>query len=177
MPTNRIQHLIAVAGLVAVLAALAVAVPLTSSFGTASDAAKADGTKQRVAIVSKGVENASGSGEFVLIPLEAGALTRDSGPESAVWSARDVTREGQRVTINRGVETLKGKRGTLKIRYRIEWVDAGNRYQVGTGTWKILRGTAQYDQIAGGGRRGDVWLDRGPGPWSGRAEGFLALPG
>jgi hypothetical protein len=84
-------------------------------------------------------------------------------------------REGQRVAIYDSiVETLKGKRGSLVIRSRIEYVDAGNGYHVGTGTWKVARGTGQYAQITGGGRRGDVYLDRGP--WSGRNEGFLTLP-
>ena len=84
-------------------------------------------------------------------------------------------RGGDRVAIyDPIVETFKGKRGSLVIRSRIEYVDAGNRYHVGTGTWKVVRGTGQYARINGGGRRGDVYLDRGP--WSGRNEGFLTLP-
>lgn len=60
------------------------------------------------------------------------------------------------------------------IRSRIEYVAAANGYHVGTGTWKVVPGTGQCAQITGGGRRGDVYLDRGP--WSGRNEGFLTLP-
>ena len=174
MSTNQIQHLIAAA----VFVALATAVTLTLVFILVSDAAESgpNAAKQRVAIVSKGVESDSGSGQFVLIPLGAGAVTRDSGTESAVFSKRFVLRAGQRVQITGGVETLKGQRGSLKLRFRIEWVEAGNRYHVGAGTWKIVRGTGQYAQLAGRGRRGDVWLDRGPGPWSGRSEGFLTQP-
>ena len=82
-------------------------------------------------------------------------------------------REGQRVAIyDSVVETLTGKRGTLVIRSRIDWVEAGSGYHIGTGTWKVMRGTGQYARTAGGGRRGDVYLDSGP--WSGRNEGFLA---
>ena len=55
-----------------------------------------------------------------------------------------------------------------------EYVDGGNGYHVGIGTWKVVRGTGQYAQITGGGRSGTVWLDRGP--WSFRSEGFLILP-
>jgi hypothetical protein len=88
---------------------------------------------------------------------------------------RVVMREGQRVAIYDSiVETFKGKRGTLVIRSRIEYVEAGSGYHVGTGTWKVVRGTGQYARIAGGGRRGDVYLDSGP--WSGRTEGFFTLP-
>jgi hypothetical protein len=60
------------------------------------------------------------------------------------------------------------------IRYRDEYVNSGNGYNVGTGTWQVVRGTGQYAHITGGGRTGNVSLDRGP--WSSRNEGFLSLP-
>ena len=82
-------------------------------------------------------------------------------------------RNGQRVVVTDGVETLQGDRGILEVRFRIEWVGAGNGYRVGTGTWKVVRGTGRYSDITGGGQRGDMWLKRGRGPWTGRAEGFL----
>jgi hypothetical protein len=175
MSTNRIKHLIAIAGLAAVLVTLA-AVTLTSGAAPDSDTARQRAAKQRVAIVTKGVNNTSGSGHFVLTPLEGGAVKRDSGTDSAVWSDRVVMRDGQSVSITDGVEALEGKRGNLKVRFRIEWVEAGNGYNVGSGTWKVVHGTGQYAQIAGGGRGGHMWLDRGRGPWSGRNEGFLTLP-
>jgi hypothetical protein len=112
---------------------------------------------------------------FVLTPLEAGALKRDSGMEIAALPAgREVMRAGQKVTIYDDIATEKGKRGSLVIRLRTEYVDAGNGYHVGTGTWKVVRGTGQYAGITGGGRTGTVTLDRGP--WSSRAEGFLTPP-
>jgi hypothetical protein len=131
--------------------------------------------KQRVAIVTYGAEANPNAARFLLTPLQAGALKRDSGTGSAVLSnERVVMREGQRVAIyDSVVETLKGKRGTLVIRSRIEWVEAGSGYHIGTGTWKVMRGTGQYVRAAGSGRRGDVYLDSGP--WSGRNEGFLTL--
>jgi hypothetical protein len=153
----------------AVLVALVAAATLTSVAAAAPDAGK-----QRVAITTKGMANPSGLGEFVLTPLQAGALKRDSGTESSVWSERVVMRQGQRVSITDGVETLKGKRGSLTIRFRIEWVDGGNGYHPGTGTWKVTRGAGEYAEITGGGRGGHVWLDSGP--WSGRMDGFLTLP-
>jgi hypothetical protein len=126
-----------------------------------------------VAITSKGVANPTSFGKFVLTPLQAGALKPDSGTETAVWNERVVMREGQRVEIVDWTTTLKGKRGSFVIRARIEHVEAGNGYHVGTGTWKFLRGTGRYAQITGGGRVGNVWLDGGP--WSERPEGFLTV--
>ena len=150
---------------------LAAAVTLTSVA-----AAGAEVTRQRVAIVSYGTEANPNAARFALTPLQAGPLKRDSGTGSAVVSnERVVIREGQRLSIYDSiVETFKGRRGTLVIRSRIEYVDAGSGYHVGTGTWKVVRGTGQYAGITGGGRRGDVYLESGP--WSGRDEGFLTLP-
>jgi hypothetical protein len=153
----------------AVLVVLAATVTLTSGAAAGSDAAK-----QRVAITSQAAKTTDVS-PFVLTPLQAGPLKRDSGTVSGALPAeRVVMRGGQRVSIYEGVVTLKGKRGRLVTRYRSEYVDGGNGYHVGTGTWKVVRGTGQYARITGGGRSGHVWLDRGP--WSSRDEGFLALP-
>lgn len=151
---------------VAILVALA-----ATSVAAAGPAAE----KQRVAIVSYGAEANPSAARFLLTPLQAGPFRRDSGTGSAVLSnERVVMREGQRVAIyDSVVETFKGKRGTLVIGSRIEWVEAGSGYHIGTGTWKVMRGTGQYTRAAGSGRRGDVYLDSGP--WSGRNEGFLIL--
>jgi hypothetical protein len=157
----------------AIVVALATAVTLTSVAAGGPDVAR-----QRVGIMTKGVANSSRPARFVLEPQQVGSLRRDSGTTRAVGSLppeRVALRDGQRVSIyDPIVETLEGKRGTLTIRSRIEYVDAGSGYHVGTGTWKVVRGTGQYAGITGGGRRGDVYLDRGP--WSGNNEGFLTLP-
>jgi hypothetical protein len=137
-------------------------------------AAGPDAARQRVAITTQAAETTPAS-PFVLTPLHAGALKRDSGMQTgAIPPERVVMREGQRVSIYHGVVTLEGNRGNLVIRYRSEYVEAGNGYHVGAGTWKVVRGTGQYAGATGGGRSGDVWLDRGP--WSSRLEGFLAVP-
>ncbi len=109
-------------------------------------------------------------------PAAGRSHQRDSGTETCSWKdPRIVMREGQRVEVYDPIIcTEKGKLGTLTTRSRIEWVDAGSGYHVGVGTWKVVRGTGQYGGVAGSGRSGNVWLDRGP--WSGRAEGFLARP-
>lgn len=157
----------------AVLVAVVAAVTLTSIAAAGPVAAR-----QRVGITTKGVANSSRPAQFVLDPLQVGSLKHDSGITRVVGSLppeRVVRREGQRVAIyDPIIERLEGKRGTLVIRSRIEYVDAGNGYHVGIGTWRVVRGTGQYARIAGAGRRGDVYVDRGP--WSGRNEGFLARP-
>jgi hypothetical protein len=154
----------------AILFALAAAVTLTAVAAAGSDAAR-----QRVAITSQAAQTTRVS-RFVLTPLQTGHLKRDSGTLTASFPPeRVVMRKGQRVSIyDGGTATLKGKRGSLVIRYRDEYVDGGNGYHVGTGTWKVVRGTGQYAHLTGGGRTGNVSLDRGP--WSSRNEGFFTLP-
>jgi hypothetical protein len=154
---------------VVALVVLAAAVTLSSVAAAGPDAAK-----QRVVITSQ-ASRTTQTPPFVLTPLQAGGLKRDSGTQTAGSpSVRTAMRGGQRVEIYDIVGTLKGKRGNLVIQYRTEYVDGGNGYHVGTGTWKVLRGTGQYAQVTGGGRSGTVWLDRGP--WSSRSEGFLTRP-
>lgn len=124
-------------------------------------------TRQRVAITAKG-----GIHGFVLTPREAGVVTGDSGTATfCCWSERVVRRDGQRIEINDPLMLLVGKQGRLKIRFRIEWIDAGNGYVVGTGTWKVVRGTGAYKGLTGSGRSAHAWLPNGPVSWL--AEGFL----
>jgi hypothetical protein len=153
---------------VAALVALAAAVTLTAFAAAGPDAAK-----QRVAINMKIYPQKT----FVLTPLQAGALKRDSGTISSNWldiPGRSVMRDGQNVTVYNGaVTTLIGKRGTLTIRDRNEWVDVGNNDSIGIGTWKVLRGTGQYAGIVGKGRNGHAGLGS---PWYARYEGFLSVP-
>ncbi len=153
----------------ATLVALVAAIMLTSVAAAGPEAAK-----QRVVITSGASQPTQVGAPFVLTPLRAGALKRDSGTLTASASGRTVMRDGQRIEIYVNVGTYKGKLGNLVTRHRTEYVDGGNGYHVGTGTWTVVRGTGQYAQITGGGRSGTVWLDRGP--WSFRSEGFLTVP-
>jgi hypothetical protein len=153
---------------VAALVALAAAVTLTAFAAAGPDAAK-----QRVAINMKIYPQKT----FVLTPLQAGALKRDSGTITSNWldiPGRSVMRDGQNVTVYNGaVTTLIGKRGTLTIRDRNEWVDVGNNDSIGIGTWKVVRGTGQYAGIVGKGRNSHAGLGS---PWYARYEGFLSVP-
>ena len=154
------------------LATLAAAVTLTAIAAAGPDAAK-----QRVAISMKDLAN----GTFVLTPLQAGTLKRDSGTVSVVYSDEPaVMRNGQKVYIYRNTYTFKGKLGNLSIRERNEWVDVSNenapgfdfRPGVGIGTWKVVGGTGRYARIAGGGRSAHAGMGA---QWLARQEGFLTL--
>ncbi|MDH4347084.1 MAG: hypothetical protein OEW31_12195, partial [Thermoleophilia bacterium] len=132
------------------LVVLAVGVTLTSVAAAGPEAAK-----QRVAI------DVAGGQSFVLYPLQAGALKRDSGPSTAdPRSGRSFEREGQQVSIYNVSYTLSGKLGSLTIRERNEWVDVSQRnargfdYRPGVaiGTWKVVSGTGAYAKVVGGGR-------------------------
>jgi hypothetical protein len=78
-------------------------------------------TRQRISITGKGETHT-----FALTPVTAGALRRDSGSFSdCCWRERVVIRDGQKVEINDPTATLTGRRGTLVLHYRIEWVTVG----------------------------------------------------
>jgi hypothetical protein len=145
-----------------VLVAAAVAATLVSAAAAGTDTAR-----QRVAITSK-------DETFVLDPLQAGALERDSGSNTSpsIPNPVVVMRGGQRVEVYRPTFTLKGKQGTLTIREQIDWVDTGGP-QIGYGTWKVVRGTGAYARTTGSGRTAHAGLDHGQGTWYIRREGFL----
>ena len=147
-------------------ASAAIAVFSTLALASSANAASAP-TTQRISITAK-----AGINGFVLRPFEAGALAPDSGTATwCCWGQRLLIRDGQRVEINNPLATLTGKRGTLVLRWRIEWLDAGNGYTIGTGIWKVVRGNGAYQGISGRGRGAASWLPRGPVTF--RAEGFL----
>lgn len=148
----------------AVLVGLAVAVILASV--AAGDSATA---KQRVAITSKDLPD----GTFVLEPFQAGAIKRDTGTTSIViHDPTRVMRDGQSFEIYRLDWTFRGKRGSLTIRERNEWLDTGDAY-IAYGRWTVAHGTGQYSKVKGGGRSVGVGHDRGNGDWFARHEGFL----
>ena len=147
--------------LTAVAALAATAVTLTAVAAASPVAAK-----QRVVIqwTAKG---------FVLIPQTAGALKSDSGTASfCCWSQRFSTRDGLKIETTDPELTLAGKRGSLVIRNRMEWLDVPQGYALFTGTWKVVRGTGDYARLAGGGRVAGIVLPNGDTKW--RREGLLS---
>ena len=150
------------------LAALAAVAVVLSGVATAGPAA----AKQRIAITT-----AKGNGHsFVLTPLTSGPVARDSGTASACcWTERFVTRDGQSIEINNPLKTYVGKQGTFTMRLVINWINAGNGYTIGTGTWTIVNGTGAYKHLEGKGRIAVSWPDALPSWQSSRAEGLVNL--
>ncbi len=151
------------------LGLVSVAAAVTLAPGAAAGGAEA--TKQRVQIDTKRPGNT-----FVLTPLLAGAIERDSGTQNCVRepSQNKVVRDGQTGwTWDCPAWTFVGKHGKLVLRFRYTWIEAGGPYNVATGTWKVVSGTGQYAHLAGGGRSarvGTVSMERA------RYQGFLTLP-
>jgi hypothetical protein len=126
-------------------------------------------SKQRVAIQVTGGANEP----FVLTPLTAGAIKRDTGVASfCCWSSHRIMRAGQAIDLNNPQMTLTGKRGTLIVRNQIGWVDIPDGWAVFTGTWKVIRGTGDYAGLSGGGRGAGVALANSSG--KSLFEGFLS---
>lgn len=132
-------------------------------------AAAPNAAKQRVAITSKDLPD----GTFVLSPFANGAIKRDTGSTSIViHEPTRALRDGQSFELYVLDWTFTGKRGTLTIRERNEWLDTGDAY-VAYGRWSVVRGTGQYAKVTGGGRSVGVGHDRGEGAWFARHEGYL----
>jgi hypothetical protein len=153
----------------------AMLVALLAAAVTTVAAAKPGTAKQRVAITTQANRTTTVS-KALLTPLQTGALRSDSGllVGGSTPSQKFVMRDGQRVEVYRGVATFKGKRGRIVMRFRQEYTEAGNGYHPATGTWKVVRGTGDYEDVTGGGRLGHVWLEWND-HWSSRLEGFLTV--
>ena len=137
----------------AILVALVAAIILTSVAAAGPDAAK-----QRVVINMK------------ILPAEdvcphcrsrPAPWSADKGTISSNWTnipGRDVMRDGQKVTIYNGaVTTFTGKRGTLTIRDRNEWVDVGRRERRREIAHQHLEGRARDRPVRRARREGAGW--------------------
>ncbi len=156
-------------GHLTVLVALAAAVTLASAAGAGPDA-----VKQRVTITTQAPKTTYVS-SFVLTPMQTGAVKADSGSWIAgPETTHRVVRGGQDVSIYVQTSTLKGKLGSLVVRTRQEWAEAGNGYNASADTWKVVRGTGQYAGVTGGGRGTSVWFEPND-HWSTRVQGFLTV--
>jgi hypothetical protein len=122
--------------------------------------------KQRVTI------ELTGPGSFVLAPMTTGAIKRDTGSASSCcWTRRFITRGGLTSEIDDPQVTLRGKRGTLVLRNRIEFSDIPDGWAVFTGSWKLVRGTGAYAGLSGGGHGAGIQLANGAA--KALYEGFL----
>ena len=147
----------------------------TATPALAAHSSLSDAAKQRVEITAGGVAGPTSSGRFVLTPVGARKLGTDSGTETSVVRSQDiVVRQGQSAKIVTWVTTAKGKQGSFVLRVRIEHIDAGNGFHIGTGTWTFVRGTGKYADATGGGRVANAWSEKSM-RWSERRSGFLTI--
>lgn len=143
--------------------ALALVSVLTASAASAGTSAK----QEKFAITIKAVPET-----FLLEWSSAGSVVRDSG--SVSWRTvgeRTRTRNGQRVRVWTGYGSFLGKQGSLGLRFRWEWLNAGRGYEAGVGTWSVADGLDAYAGLRGGGSSAGVWLPRGP--IASRVDGFV----
>jgi hypothetical protein len=136
----------------------AIAAILTVTTGAAGSTP----AKQRIAIVEKIGFN-GGKATFEVIPLTPGPLQHDSGTIDASDGDQlgTVTRNGQRLAVLAGVDSLTGKQGKLELSARFERAELGGGYGVATGTWSLKSGTGAYANVVGGGRLASLDLPLG----------------
>jgi hypothetical protein len=93
------------------------------------------------------------SSDFRLVPLGKGALASDGGTmTSCCWSRHFFQRDGESIEVDNPLVTFTGKHGSFTWLAEISFVDSGNGYTVGTGTWNIVRGSGVYQHLTGHGR-------------------------
>ena len=151
------------------LTALAAATNLVSTVSAGSLA-----QKQRVMLVQKQRAGAP-TGTFDFYVLGSGPLKFDSGTYAyTAMEKPPVILKGQGMAVIVTVATLTGRRGRFVIRWRMEFVGAGDGNTVGTGTWSIVRGTGAYTGASGGGRVAAVAVTP-RGFTSSQYEGFVRV--
>lgn len=140
---------------------------------TTGAAASSSAKHQRIAIVLGG--NAD---TFQLTPMGRGPVHADSGTISACcWTSRDVTRDGQSVSLANPKLTFTGENGTFTWRAHLTFVDINNDYTVTTGVWKITHGTGAYAHLTGHGRQAFAQRTAAGQDVANKAEGVFTLAG
>jgi hypothetical protein len=156
--------------IISVLALIALAAATNLASTVSAGSAKG----QRVMLVQKH-RFGSPMGTFVLYALTDGPLELDSGRYTLAAAEKPhIVRNGQGIAVYIAVETLTGKRGSFVIRWRVEFVGAGEGSTVGTGTWSLVRGTGAYAGASGGGRLAAVVMTP-RGFTSSQCEGFVRV--
>ena len=153
----------------ALVVAAAVALIATSTLSAASEPGQ-----QRIVLVQRNQQETP-FGRFVLYALSPGPLGLDSGTFAlSTVQKPPVEHDGQRAAVYVGLETLTGKRGSFEIRWRVEFVSAGDGATVGTGRWWLVRGQGAYADATGGGRLAMVLMTP-RGYTNAQFEGLLRL--
>jgi hypothetical protein len=114
-------------------------------------AAAAPVAKRQQVVVN--MKEQTGKGTFALLALTPGALSAHAGSYTwIVTSKKTGSVDGQGFDRYDAIVTYTGKRGTFVVREVSTLVAVALGQKVGTGTWRILRGTGAYERARGGGR-------------------------
>lgn len=151
------------------------------SVGGLPTVSEADTTasRQRVTInaVLRQKQFPAWSGTYQLTALTRGRLTVDKGTlvSAGASATREGSRDGQNFTADTGVDDLKSKAGTIRLRWRQTIVSAGRLHSVATGTWRVVGGTGLYAGATGNGRVAAV-IGEATHVGYARYEGFVSVP-
>lgn len=130
-----------------VLVAVGIALVATSTPSAASELGQ-----QRITLVQKNRHDTP-FGTFAFYALTPGPLGLDSGTFTlATDNKPSILRDGQRAAVYVGLETLMGRQGSFDLRWRVEFVGAGDGATVGTGRWWLVHGRGAYVNVTGAGR-------------------------
>lgn len=127
----------------------------------ASTAATGATVKQRISLVGA-FSTLKGTGTWRLVPLTPGPLGPDSGTLTGSGSiGPKAIRNGQRVVVITGGDTLTGKHGAFAVTQQVESTAVGRRYTADVGSWSLRGGTGVYERVTGKGRFAAVGLPNG----------------
>jgi hypothetical protein len=115
---------------------------------------------QRVEITYTGVLTVGSRGTIGsrgTFRLRAGNASDTGGAVDSITEELTGRRSGQAFIDVKFKLALKGRRGTLEIRWSGRYVSAGKPWEVVTGTWSIAKGTGEYAGARGTGRIAGVF--------------------
>jgi hypothetical protein len=135
------------------------------------DSGKSAAAAQRVTVTYTGVGTVRSRGTF---RLQAGNLSDAGRAADSITEESAGQRAGQSFIDVTFSLALKGRRGTLVIRWTGRYVSAGDTWEVVTGTWWIEKGTGEYAGAQGMGRIAGVFTARGNRYFQ-RLQGTLTL--
>jgi hypothetical protein len=113
---------------------------------------------QGVTVTYTGVGTSHSRGTF---RLQAGSVSDAGSAADSITEESMGQRAGQSFIDVKFSLALKGRRGTLEIRWSGRYVSAGGPWEVVTGTWRIANGTGEYTGARGTGRIAGVFTAQG----------------
>lgn len=113
---------------------------------------------QGVTVTYEGVGTSHSRGTF---RFQAGNVSDAGTASDSITEESMGQQRGQSFTDVKFNLALRGRRGTLEIRWSGRYVSAGGSWEVVTGTWWIAKGTGEYAGARGTGRIAGVFTAQG----------------